>query len=109
MLAVIPKNVKIDAVTESPDAVIIRAPDAVTGKELRKRLMASANQMAAVAGLLEVSCTCDEASVCTLCMQRGLFLGSSYLMQVSSPALLITVKALAHGFILWCAAWRCRG
>lgn len=54
MLAIVPKNVKTDTVTESPDALIIRAPDAATATELRKKLMASANQMAAVAGLLEV-------------------------------------------------------
>lgn len=57
VVAIVPSNVKTDAVTvtESADAVIMRAPDVGTATELRKRLMASANQMAAVAGLLEVS------------------------------------------------------
>lgn len=54
VVAVLPKGVKLEAAAESPDAVVLRAPDATSAKELRKRLMASASQMAAVAGLLEV-------------------------------------------------------
>lgn len=67
VVAIVPKNVKTDAVTESDDAVILRAPDAATATELRKRLMASANQMAAVAGLLEVS-----PNMRRMCRARGL-------------------------------------
>jgi hypothetical protein len=54
VVAVVPKAVRADAAAESQDAVVLRAPDALAAKELRKRLTASASQMAAVAGLLEV-------------------------------------------------------
>lgn len=55
VVAIVPKGAKLDTVTESTDAVILRASDAAGALELRKRLTASANQMAAVAGLLDVS------------------------------------------------------
>jgi hypothetical protein len=55
VVAIVPKGAKLDTVTESTDAVIIRATDAAAALELRKRLTASANQMSAVAGLLDVS------------------------------------------------------
>lgn len=55
VVAIVPKGAKLDTVTESTDAVIMRAQDAAGALELRKRLTASANQMAAVAGLLDVS------------------------------------------------------
>jgi hypothetical protein len=54
VVAVVPKAVRADAAAECQDAVVLRAPDALAAKELRKRLTASASQMAAVAGLLEV-------------------------------------------------------
>jgi hypothetical protein len=54
VVAVVPKAVRAAAAAESRDAVVLRAPDALAAKELRKRLTASASQMAAVAGLLEV-------------------------------------------------------
>lgn len=55
VVAVVPKGAKLDTVTESTDAVILRAQDVAAAQELRKRLTASANQMSAVAGLLDVS------------------------------------------------------
>lgn len=55
MVAIVPKGAKLDTVTESTDAVIMRAADAAAALKLRKRLTASANQMSAVAGLLDVS------------------------------------------------------
>lgn len=54
VVAVVPKAVRADAAAECRDAVVLRAPHALAAKELRKRLTASASQMAAVAGLLEV-------------------------------------------------------
>jgi hypothetical protein len=55
VVAIVPKGAKLDTVTESTDAVIMKAADAAAALELRKRLTASANQMSAVAGLLDVS------------------------------------------------------
>jgi hypothetical protein len=55
VVAIVPKGAKLDTVTESTDAVIMRVADAAAALELRKRLTASANQMSAVAGLLDVS------------------------------------------------------
>lgn len=57
VVAIVPKGAKLDTVTESTDAVILRATDAAAALELRKRLSASANQMSAVAGLLDVGST----------------------------------------------------
>eukprot|EP00775_Hariotina_reticulata_P007140 gene7140-7355_t len=54
VIAIVPSHVKPDAAAESPDSLVLRAPDAATAKELRKKLVASASQMAAVAGLLEL-------------------------------------------------------
>lgn len=62
VVAIVPKGAKLDTVTESTDAVIIRAQDAAGALELRKRLTASANQMAAVAGLLDVSLSLHSCS-----------------------------------------------
>jgi hypothetical protein len=55
VVAIVPKGAKLDTVTESTDTVILKAADAAAALELRKRLTASANQMSAVAGLLDVS------------------------------------------------------
>jgi cobalamin biosynthesis protein CobD/CbiB len=54
VIAIVPSHVRPEAAAESPDSLVLRAPDAATAKELRKKLVASASQMAAVAGLLEV-------------------------------------------------------
>jgi hypothetical protein len=59
VVAVVPKTVKLDtAGTENTDSVVLRCPNPATALELRKRLTASASQMAAVAGLLDVSLSC---------------------------------------------------
>jgi hypothetical protein len=56
VVAVVPKGVKLDAAgTENTDSVVMRCADAASAQELRKRLAASASQMSAVAGLLDVS------------------------------------------------------
>lgn len=53
-MAIVPAGVKRDAAAECPDALVIKAQDAAAAGELRKRLIQSATQMAAVAGLLQV-------------------------------------------------------
>ena len=49
-----PKSLRVEDLADSRDALLLRALDAAGATELRKRLNASANQMAAVAGLLNV-------------------------------------------------------
>lgn len=61
VLAVVPAGVKRDAAAECTDALVLRAPDAGAAADLRKKLIQSASQMAAVAGLLQVGagvCVC---------------------------------------------------
>jgi hypothetical protein len=54
VLAIVPAGVKRDAAAENPDTLVLRAPDSVEAGEMRKKLIQSATQMAAVAGLMKV-------------------------------------------------------
>ena len=54
VVAIVPQGVRKEAVAECADALVMRVKDAAAATELRKKLMQSASQMAAVAGLLKV-------------------------------------------------------
>ncbi len=54
VLAVVPTGLKRDAAAESSEALVMRAADTAAAGDMRKKLIQSASQMAAVAGLLRV-------------------------------------------------------
>lgn len=54
VLAVCAASIKREAAAESSDALVLRLPDAAAAAELRRCMVQSASQMAAVAGLLKV-------------------------------------------------------
>jgi hypothetical protein len=100
-VAIVPKGAKLDTVTESTDAVIMRAADAAAALELRKRLTASANQMSAVAGLLDVSYYCNPPCLGLLCC-ACCALSAEPLNMGCSVDLLKTATAFAERAVVPC-------
>lgn len=53
-VAILPQGFKVEGLAEVGDALVLRVRDASAAAELRKKLVQSGSQMAAVAGLLQV-------------------------------------------------------
>jgi hypothetical protein len=53
-VAILPQGVKLEGLAEAGDVLVLRVRDASAATELRKKLVQSGSQMAAVAGLLQV-------------------------------------------------------
>jgi hypothetical protein len=67
-VAILPQGFKVEGLAEVGDALVLRVRDASAAAELRKKLVQSGSQMAAVAGLLQVRYRMGGGGCWTLCL-----------------------------------------